>query len=893
MTQKNIQKRKFFIPEVVQTSAMDCGPATLKCLLEGYYIPVSYGRLREACQTDVDGTSIDTMEEVANQLGLNAEQVMLPIDTLFVKKDLNLPAIVVVRNPDGINHFIVLWQKKGNFLQIMDPADGRRWVRVDAFLKQIYKHAQEVPAADWRDWAGSEEFIFTLKMRLKGFGFSKKQIQKFIDDALDDATWRSLATLDASIRFLTSLQQHGGLTKSKQLLSLCEQFFAKARPSESDTYAIIPEHYWAVKKQTTQEGDDRLLYTGAVLVRIMGRSESVTTSEGLSSELVQALKEKPQESFKEFWHLLKQDGLFAPLLLFGAAMVSAFSLIIEILLFRALMDIGRSLGLTEQRLVLMIAVLVFLLVIFFLEVFASSGFFRLGRKLELRLRISYLLKIPKLNYRYFNSRLVSDMAERCHSIRLLRSIPPLGKRFVFVSCELIFVTLGLLWLYPRGMVLIISMALVSFFVPLFLQPMLTERDLKARNQASALRRFYLDALIGLVPIRTHAASTTVRREHENLLLNWIQTKLSLEKVSIMMAAVPLLLCYFLVAVLIIAYLSQAQSGTGALLMVYWALNIPVLGQEVAMLTKMYPAYRNVMLRLFELLNIPDEHAQTAIFDQKETKSENKEDLAKGYSLVFQNATVKATGHTLLDDINLKVPAGEDVAIIGSSGAGKSSLVGLLLGWHQPSQGQVLIDDQKLDTIVLEKLRDHTAWIDPSIQLWNRTFLENLFYGNTEANQALLDQIIQDAKLKDLLKAMPDGLQTNLGEGGALVSGGEGQRVRLARAMFRPDARLVVLDEPFRGLDRSMRTELLTKVRAYWQKATLICITHDIKETQNFDRVVIMAHGRIIEEGVPAQLLKDTASHYSRMLKSEEKIIKDLWSNNIWRKIRIADGKVHS
>jgi len=582
------RKRKFFIPEVVQTSAMDCGPATLKCLLEGHRISVSYGRLREACQTDVDGTSIDTMEEVANQLGLNAEQVMLPIDTLFLKKNQNLPAIVVVRNPDGINHFIVLWQKVGSFFQIMDPADGRRWVKEENFLKKIYKHAQSVSAADWRDWAGSEEFVFTLQERLARFAFSKKQISGLIADALDDSSWRSLAALDASIRFISSLQKHGGVAKGKKLYDLCTHFFTQARLKDNNPFTIIPEHYWVVTEQANSETGSQLLYTGAVLVRVLGcyenAEEAQQVQEGLSPELIHALKEKPQKSFTEFWRLLKKDGLFTPLLLFGAAFVSAVSLIIEILLFRALIDIGRSLGLTEQRLVLMIAILIFLLVLFFLELFSSSGFFRLGRKLELRLRIAYLLKIPKLSYRYFNSRLVSDMAERCHSIRMLRAIPPLGKRFVFVTFELILMSMGLIWLYPQGALLIVSMALFSFMIPLFLQPMLTERDLKARNQASALRRFYLDSLIGLVPIHTHAASTTVRREHENLLLNWMRTKMGLEKVSIVIVAIQLLVSYVLVASLIILYLTQARSGAGALLMVYWALHIPVLGQEIALLT---------------------------------------------------------------------------------------------------------------------------------------------------------------------------------------------------------------------------------------------------------------------------------------------------------------------
>src|SRR5215471_15323614 len=102
---KDRPRRLWFAPEVVQTSAMDCGPAGLKCVLEGYRIPVSYGRLREACQTDVDGTSIDTIEVLANQLGVAAEQVMIPTDHLFLDSARALPAVVVVRHSDGATHF--------------------------------------------------------------------------------------------------------------------------------------------------------------------------------------------------------------------------------------------------------------------------------------------------------------------------------------------------------------------------------------------------------------------------------------------------------------------------------------------------------------------------------------------------------------------------------------------------------------------------------------------------------------------------------------------------------------------------------------------------------------------------------------------------------------------
>ena len=123
----SLSHRRFLAPEVVQTSAMDCGPASLKCLLEGFGVRVSYGRLREACQTDVDGTSIDTIEEVAAQLGLDAEQTMIAVDHLLASEAYALPAIVVVRLANGNTHFSVVWRRHGSFVQIMDPATGRRW----------------------------------------------------------------------------------------------------------------------------------------------------------------------------------------------------------------------------------------------------------------------------------------------------------------------------------------------------------------------------------------------------------------------------------------------------------------------------------------------------------------------------------------------------------------------------------------------------------------------------------------------------------------------------------------------------------------------------------------------------------------------------------------------
>ena len=142
-------KRRWLIPEVIQTSAMDCGPAALKALLEAYGVSVSYGRLREACQTDVDGTSIDVIEETACRLGLKAQQVMLPAEHVLLDDPAALPAIVVTKLPGGDTHFVIAWRRLGGFVQVMDPALGRHWVREQRLIADLNPHTYELNAEDW------------------------------------------------------------------------------------------------------------------------------------------------------------------------------------------------------------------------------------------------------------------------------------------------------------------------------------------------------------------------------------------------------------------------------------------------------------------------------------------------------------------------------------------------------------------------------------------------------------------------------------------------------------------------------------------------------------------------------------------------------------------------
>src|SRR5262245_40776073 len=256
------RRRRFLAPEVVQSSAMDCGPAALKCLLEGFGIRASYGRLREACQTDVDGTSIDTLEDAAVQLGLDAQQIMLPVDHLFRPEMKALPAIVVVRLPGGVTHFVVVWRRYGPFVQVMDPATGRRWTSVRRFLEEVYVHSMPVPAADWRAWAGSAPALDALGHRLSELGIRKHS--EIVANAEGDPTWQKLAALDASVRLLESMATGRAVRRGRPCGRVLQRLLNEP--------GAIPPEYWTVRAAPADAQEpDWVNLRGAVLVHVSGR----------------------------------------------------------------------------------------------------------------------------------------------------------------------------------------------------------------------------------------------------------------------------------------------------------------------------------------------------------------------------------------------------------------------------------------------------------------------------------------------------------------------------------------------------------------------------------------------------------------------------------------------
>jgi ABC-type multidrug transport system fused ATPase/permease subunit len=396
-------------------------------------------------------------------------------------------------------------------------------------------------------------------------------------------------------------------------------------------------------------------------------------------------------------------------------------------------------------------------------------------------------------------------------------------------------------------------------------------------------RFYLDALLGLTPIRAHRAEQAVRAEHEGLLTHWATAANEAFWMHLGGLGVGMIAGTMFALWTIGRHIDEGGDAT-TLLVVYWSLKLPVLAQSLAMVVRAVPGLHNTLLRLFEVLDASEEAGPAALAGAVTAPA-----ATGGVRVEMRGVAVVAGGQQLLADIDLDLAPGEHVAIVGPSGSGKTSLVGLLLGWHHPAAGTITVDGAPLEADALQRLRCATAWVDPGVQIWNRSLTRNLRYGNDEADDAAVRATIGAADLEEVVDRLPLGAETPLGEGGGLVSGGEGQRVRLARALLKQDARLAILDEPFRGLDGDKRRELLAAARMRWQGTTMVYVSHDIDTALGFTRVLVIEDGRIVEDGAPTELMAAPDSRLAALYAAQEALRREVWGDPVWRRWRMERG----
>jgi ABC-type bacteriocin/lantibiotic exporter with double-glycine peptidase domain len=843
---------------------MDCGPAALAALLNGCGIDVSYPRLREACQTDVDGTSIDTLEELALRFGLDAEQLMLPCDFLLDPRNHNLPCLAVVTLPNGLTHFIVIWRALLGWFEVMDPARGRCWMRSRELDAMLYRHELQVPAQDWFEYTRSDAFVGALRGGLQQLAIRGAAADALLARVHAAADWREVRLLDAALRMCRSLDRRGTRLRGNDAAALINH--ALGHPE------LIPAQYFQV---ASGDADGQVLQLrGAVVLKVAGVRDEVAAAEPVISKTLGGFH---VAVVPRLWALLREIG-FAHLALQlpAIAVVMGVLTLIEALVFRYLLGFQAPTELSSYTLVLLVVLLPSAAALA-----CNIGQTRfsqvLGRQLETRLRTDLLRKLPRIRDDYFASRLVSDLAERGHAITQLRDAPLITTALLVDFVRIAMVLSGLAWVMTSMLWVVALAGVFAIAAPLLMFGALAERDLRARSHLGALSNLYLDALRGTEPIWTHGAARSLELEHETLLLRWVRASARLRRTATAFETVQVFaLAACGIALVLGAHHRALPQGT-VLLVAYWALFVPMLSRGLLVNLKQLPAMHNIVRRVLEVLDAPEEASEVP----------TPRDCARGgVQLELRQVSVVRGAQRVLAELDVTIGAGERVAIVGESGSGKSSFLGALSGWHTISDGRLLIDGTDADATLLQALRQRSALVDPETYLWNRELYANVVYGVPADAAPAIDMALDASELVFDLEKMGDGLATQVGENGSRLSGGESQRLRIARALIRSNARLVLLDEPFAGMDADQRERMRRSALERWPDATLLWVSHHVRETATFPRVLVFERGRIVEDGAPAVLLNQ-ASRYAAMVAAEDDLNARL-RRTPWRSITFGD-----
>ncbi len=249
--------------------------------------------------------------------------------------------------------------------------------------------------------------------------------------------------------------------------------------------------------------------------------------------------------------------------------------------------------------------------------------------------------------------------------------------------------------------------------------------------------------------------------------------------------------------------------------------------------------------LFGLLNQPVKIADHA--EASELEITHGEIVYENVSFSYQPE------REILHDINLQVKAGETVALVGASGSGKSTLIKLLFRFYEPARGRILIDGQDITTVTQRSLRSALGIVPQDTVLFNDSLGENIRYGRPDASDAEVLEAARLANLGELLAHLPAGLDTQVGERGLKLSGGEKQRVAIARTILK-QPHILIFDEATSSLDSRSEQAILSALRDMSMGRTTLVIAHRLSTVVDADRIIVLQQGRVVEQGRHQDLL---------------------------------------
>jgi len=368
-----------------------------------------------------------------------------------------------------------------------------------------------------------------------------------------------------------------------------------------------------------------------------------------------------------------------------------------------------------------------------------------------------------------------------------------------------------------------------------------------QDQAGKLSELTQDSFSGIQTIKTFGREQDVNRafyaENEEYRRRWLYFKRRNEPIGLL----PQMIAYLTTGIVVLfggimTLRGEITIGNFTQFILYLGL----ISRVLLMLGTIYQRYmqtRGALQRITPLLQSAHIHTEPDAAELRQATGD----------IVFENVNLQEDGKCLLQDINLHIPGGSVVAIVGATGSGKTVLVNLLSRVSDVSDGRVLIDGQDIRQLKLEDLRDTVAYVPQQTFLFSQTMHENVRMGHAEITDEALERAIHISRMSKDLPQMPQGLETLVGEKGVMLSGGQKQRVAIARAIAR-DPAILVLDDALSSVDTQTAAEILRDMREVLNTRTSIIIAHRIATVKDADFIVVMDEGLIVEQGTHEELV---------------------------------------
>ena len=288
----------------------------------------------------------------------------------------------------------------------------------------------------------------------------------------------------------------------------------------------------------------------------------------------------------------------------------------------------------------------------------------------------------------------------------------------------------------------------------------------------------------------------------------------------------------------------------------------MVASPIATFTGLYSQFQRALgasERVFELLDTPPEAQDAA--DAVELPLIRGEVRFEGVCFDYGDADA---ARIVLSDINLAAQPGQVVALVGASGAGKTTLVNLILRFYDPNTGRITIDGYNIRGVKLRSLREQIGIVPQETALFGGTVCDNIRYGKLDATQAEVEAAAQAANAHNFIAELPEGYDTRVGERGVKLSGGQRQRIAIARALLK-NPRILILDEATSALDTESEQAVQEALERLMRDRTTFVIAHRLSTITNADRIIVLDGGRVVEQGAHAELLARPDGIYRRMV----------------------------